>query len=620
MGVDKVISTAMETLMKHETLFDDDGDPDDPDTELATEFFDLVTPGLVASAASPLAVERSYALETLGKVAIEAPRPKAVALLVKARATWARLVAASDMDYAGDTEISGARPAPVTKTGVERQAKCSRNARVAALKTLSNLCGRGMTVDRSCDKATPVIPGQLAVEMIKRGVISVLMTHARSGVIKVARAAMAGLGQISRVKDCRTIMLQEDGVQMCQDTLWSDDRSIASSALLLITHLLWDAEWRAPLAGMVPPMEEAAVKWGAYAADSIVRLAAKKKVKHEKEKKEFMDRTFREMVLERNITRTPAEQRAHELETSQRRKEFAARRERTVGYLDLETQKNQTWRTYMLNRCLLLMSTMLHDPAAPHRIARAGGMGLMEACLDTPVEDLYVSAAAFLGNLSTCHPELVKADRFTDPPHIVESLCRMMQLEMVPTASPRTELNKSSMVLMRALHILKDMDCWTPYFKASQASSDERVGMFLEVMFSRNPGGYSGDGAGGGAGSSGVGGGGGRGRGRGGGSSNGGYGTGTGTSTVGKGGGSGGGGRGARVYSSSRDDGVDVSVGTLTGELRPCGGCGKIESIKHTWKACSRCKAEYYCGRDCQARARPHRQFDTNPQGKNHNP
>ena len=47
--------------------------------------------------------------------------------------------------------------------------------------------------------ATPVVPGPLALALIKRGVIGVLMVHARSPVKKVARQAMGGLAQISRV-------------------------------------------------------------------------------------------------------------------------------------------------------------------------------------------------------------------------------------------------------------------------------------------------------------------------------------------------------------------------------------------------------------------------------------
>lgn len=107
-GFDKVFGMVLIALMKLETLYDD-GDPDHPDTELAEAFFDLVVPALLAAAASPLARERECALDSLGTCVVNVPRPKALALMVKNKANWERLVAATAGEYAGDEDISGAR-------------------------------------------------------------------------------------------------------------------------------------------------------------------------------------------------------------------------------------------------------------------------------------------------------------------------------------------------------------------------------------------------------------------------------------------------------------------------------------------------------------------------------
>ena len=68
---------------------------------------------------------------------------------MKPRATWERLVAAVDVNYAGDEEVSGSRMAPVTWGGMQRQDRDSRNARISAVSVMDSLCSRGMLVDKS---------------------------------------------------------------------------------------------------------------------------------------------------------------------------------------------------------------------------------------------------------------------------------------------------------------------------------------------------------------------------------------------------------------------------------------------------------------------------------------
>ena len=507
-GVDTMFSSVMDALMKLETLYDD-GDPDDPDTELAAAFFDLAAPRLVASAASPLARERETALQSLGKCAVAVARPKALALLVKSKTTWERLVAATAGDYDGDEDVSGARPAPASEEGLARQSRASRTAAASAVGVMGRLCGRGMTVDHSPMRGTPVIPGPLAVQMIKRGVIPVLMANAKSPLKTVSREAMQGLGQISRVKDCRAIMLQEKGVETCRDTLWSDDPHVASSAMLLITHLLWDEEWRAPLADMKPPMQEAAVKWGAYAALSLVKLADEKRKQALKRRDKLTSDMLSAVRLRSSMN--PAELRVYELEQEQKKREFSAKMANIAHHYELETAENGTWRSTMLNRCVLMMGTMLHDPDAPRRLLDAGGLGLVEACIDVPIEDTYSAAANFIGNLSAVDGDYVKAENFKDPKHVIESILRNMNNEIhvaSATGNMRAGPNKSGMILMRAVGILREKDSWSKYFDEVMAEAEPGTKELLKLSArfgggpppARGSGGGSGGGGGGGGG------------------------------------------------------------------------------------------------------------------------
>jgi hypothetical protein len=323
-----------------------------------------------------------------------------------------------------------------------------------------------------------------------------------------------------------------------------------------------------------------------------VRLAAKKQKQAKKTRDTLMAEKLKDIGLEKAMS--PAEKKAHELKKEQKEKEFSARMANLVHQHELELPKNSTAHSTLMNRCILMMGTMLHVPAAARRLVDAGGLGLVEACLDVHIEDIYGAAANFIGNLSVSAPDLVNANNFKDPKHVIEGICRTMN-DVITSASPadrRAGPNKSGMVLMRALTIIRKKDGWIRYFDEAIEEGDEGIGQFLEMMFdatrrARVPG-FSGEGPTAAAAAA--------------------------TAAVvidPRGGGSGGDraarasaqGLAPRVYSGERDDGIDASVGTLTGELRPCSCCGKIESFKREWKACSGCKLEHYCGRDCQVAA-----------------
>jgi len=109
----------------------------------------------------------------------------------------------------------------------------------------------------------------------------------------------------------------------------------------------------------------------------------------------------------------------------QKHKEAVARAAHRVLHTELELPKNQRWYNNLLTRCILMMGTVLHDSTAPERIIAAGGLGLVEACLDCPIEDTHGAAANLLGNLASLGRQYVAPGHFADPRHVVHALCRV---------------------------------------------------------------------------------------------------------------------------------------------------------------------------------------------------
>eukprot|EP00985_Skeletonema_marinoi_P007387 scaffold3233_cov128-Skeletonema_marinoi.AAC.2 len=111
--------------------------------------------------------------------------------------------------------------------------------------------------------------------MIKRGVIPLLMDIAKAGIGRPSIKAMESLGTISRVKDCRTIMLQDD----CGLVLVVNPRcrNVFATALLVL-HLLWDEEWAEPLSSIEEPgVALTTIRWGLFAMNSIIERAEDRK-------------------------------------------------------------------------------------------------------------------------------------------------------------------------------------------------------------------------------------------------------------------------------------------------------------------------------------------------------
>jgi hypothetical protein len=103
----------------------------------------------------------------------------------------------------------------------------------------------------------------------------------------VAIEAIRGLYHIPRVKGCRLTLLQHPrGVDLVCDSIMASSNVVkVSPGMLLVTHLLWDTEWREPILKWhktkkekgALPIEKVVVQWAAFCMKYICEESEKLK-------------------------------------------------------------------------------------------------------------------------------------------------------------------------------------------------------------------------------------------------------------------------------------------------------------------------------------------------------
>ncbi len=516
------------TSLWDENHFEDSNTPDDL---LAGEFFEsTVAPALLESAASPLAAERGPSLKALCRAACGVPRDRSISL-VRDKAKWKVLEAACSL------------PPCVTEGSPYAQMRedcfAPRAAREAT-RLLTGLCGRGMTLDKSPGAKTPVVPGHLARKMIQRGIVPILMSLSRSPIDRVGTEAITGLGQISRVKDCRQILFQEPGgVQLVQDMLASSNGEKVSNAMLLAVHLLWDEEWREPLLSIQPRIETIAVKWAGYGMKLLRAEAVRIREESDRKSKEndikFMKRY--------SLPDGSLEKERLELEMN----EVKAALENEVKWFELETEKARgNPANSAISRSIMLLNTMLHNKDAPARLMSVNSVALAAACLDIPIEDTHSGAATFLRNFSVF--ATLSTLLFPDPDHVLHSLISRMN-----QYADQQLGNQQAAIIAQLLTFLRRESDWAPVFD-NLAKRDDEAKFFIEQILPRFM-----------------------------------------TREV-----AGKPQPAPRAMGTLEQRGIHEGCAKPTGKLRTCEKCGKMEGKKGQLRACSKCHVVVYCGRDCQ--------------------
>lgn len=540
-----VVNLCIEDQQLRESIYhankEIDADRSKAGTQHGVKFFkELMAPALLKSLNSNFSAEKQPALYAMDKAVCALPREVSISL-VKDKGTWRLLELACTAHLDVDDNTA---PPVVTRVDV-REKRMATSAAIQASTLIGSLSARGMEVDHAPSAITAVAPGAIARKMSERGIVPLLMKMARSPLEEVSSGAMRGLGQMSRLKDCRTLLLQlPDSVELIHDMLASSNGNTVSETMLLVVHLLWDEEWRDPLMRITPPIEVTAMKWALYSTTIIRDRAYDLRSSMSKKKRDFTSTLWKtKLVLEDQ----------HELEKLKLQiSEENIKVNNELQWLELETENWVDPAIPTLSRSMLMMSTMCHDYEAPKRLLEVNAPSLAAACLDVPLEDTTNAAIALLSNFVASCGKSILPGVFPDPLHVVDCLIHKAEgfEESGETSTNRVFMTEN---LIRSLSRCSD---WEFYFREVARNSPSEYN-WIELMFPR----------------------------------------------VGPALPSNASPRSIRANSNVSTDltpGVHSTCAELTGKLLRCQGCGKIEGKKGEFKNCGACKVTQYCGRECQ--------------------
>jgi len=402
-----------------------------------------------------------------------------------------------------------------------------------------------------------ITPGPLAVRMLKNGVVHLLMKCAKSDDDSISGAAVYGLSQISRFKDCRQIMLQQpnnDGVELVKALLTSNHANRASSALLLVLHLGWDEEeWGDSLRNIKPGIETLCIKWAAFAMKAILKKAAEMK------EAEARDQTMRMKEISKRFRATSLNASDGENDATRKKRmeleanESKVQRENRTTWREIETEDQIDIVTLTLSRCLILLSSSLvmGNPAMHARLANIDYLHLASACIDSPIAD------ACTGGLHTLRNSFVLSDipppsRFPDPEHLLEGIFYKCE-ECVGMGKPP---NQYGYLLLQTVTYLYKAPEWKNVF-TKLMKRDEKVKWYVENLIGGQRQLFGGPKF-----------------------------------------------EPSDPKRSKKDScaphGIPESNTRFSGNLATCNACGQVEGKKGQWKRCSRCEVAKYCGRECQ--------------------
>jgi hypothetical protein len=420
-------------------------------------------------------------------------------------------------------------------------------AAAQAVGVFVSLCEKSMELDSTIVAKTSVAPGPVVFKMIARGVVPLFMEQSQSPHIRVAEKAVGGLASISRVKDCRLLMLQHaDGVELVKKMLGSLHGPTVSNAFLLVSHLLWDEEWRDPIFGIQgPSVEDSALQWACYCMKRTREVAYATKKEQEERNKRNQEELVRIGRQQIQSAEGPVISERFQLELD----EFVSKNKKEPKWLDVEMERALCF-TVTLRRALLLLSHATHSGDAG-RLMSVDALPLVACLIDVPDSDINGAAASLMHNVMACMGETITVEMLPDPDHMLRSIIYFLDGQAASNTMGQTTMFYVSLIK----RLLLDAS-WKEYSN-ELAARDGVCKFWLEEMLAKLGAGY-------------------------------------GTSAS------------SRTASSERrergsvDIGIHQSCSNLTGKLERCSGCGKIEGKKNEFKKCSRCQVAVYCGRDCQ--------------------
>ena len=158
------------------------------------------------------------------------------------------------------------------KTGIivnPQRAACVNTA--VLLRMLSH---RGLV----SDEAGQVSVSELGLKLIQRGIMPMALEIMKDRDEKMVASAVNILGELTRAKDIRTLLLMEernrvsDGKKsLLLELMENETPAVAGAFFLLVCHLQWDYEWQPIILSkeLEPPLEVFVAKW---LATSIIKV------------------------------------------------------------------------------------------------------------------------------------------------------------------------------------------------------------------------------------------------------------------------------------------------------------------------------------------------------------
>lgn len=364
--------------------FDHDRDyPLDDFGRKAVVFYkNLYKPSLMSAIRSSSAPRKLIAMSNLAELCPILPYEELMKL-VKDKDTWQVIenlaITEANVD---ETNLT------IRQLQRERTNTPSIAGRVAEF--FSAVTARGMKSNMNIGVAEP---GSLARKVTQRGVVPMLMKMAQCSNNFAAVKALHALGNLTRVKDCRVLLLQDPQcVAMLQEQLLSSSGERVSQTLLIVLHLMWDVEGQELFFAMKdPPIQKIVLQWAMFCMRSIIEISdsAREEEEARKEIGEFSGQSRRWSEME-SFSFSPVPE--------------------------------EVW---MLGRCLMIFSLFMG--VGPSTEFDETILQVAFCCIDLPSFDHHGAVFSLLHNYLSAHRG-IPPSTFPDPDHIIRSIINTIEL------------------------------------------------------------------------------------------------------------------------------------------------------------------------------------------------
>ena len=405
--------------------------------DMSTFLFKRMIPQFTNGLESSNAGERACAFDNLHSLLANAPSSFLLRFMER-KGSWARIEAACRTSLEDCINNTTMGDEPRDSWLLQNRQRALDRASIF----LNMICRRSFELQSTRASGDQLSPTSLALKIIKRGAIPLLMDIAKADIGRASVAAMHSLSDISRVKDCRTIMYQDEaGLDLVKKGLATNDAELLSATLLLIVHLLWDQEeWSAPISSIEPGLVLTTIRWGLFAMREIIKRAEVRKEERS------------ELSLE-------------DIETEKM----------PDSELQLETDKNFGQLDQLLMRCLIILQVVSKIEGGLEHFLLYDGLSFVSSCIDIRISHTLEAAIVAMRNAySMFGMKAIVPSNFDDPAHYVRELFTVNCL-LIDDPTKRTNVA----YMLRQLQCqLKARPEWDHYFELLPSNVKPFVDLF----------------------------------------------------------------------------------------------------------------------------------------------